>query len=94
MAGQFQVTCHKPDNADTDRRIQGLGGPGDGSGWYRTIDVLISLIEGGDKFWTTTPKNESVWIVVEVHPKSGRKYLKTTADGVIPNNLLALPECP
>jgi hypothetical protein len=24
----------------------------------------------------------------------GNKYIKTTADGVHPNNLLALPECP
>ena len=93
MAGRYQVNCHKPDNADTDRRIQGLGGPA-GGGWYRTIDTLIGLIESGDKFWTTTPKGESVWIVVERHPKSGRKYLKTEPDGVVPNNLLALPVCP
>jgi Protein of unknown function (DUF3892) len=93
MAGQYQVTYHKPDNADADRRIQGLGGPG-GGGWYRDIDTLISLIEGGDKFWTTTPAGQSVWIIVKEHPRSGRKYLKTEPDGVIPNNLLALPVYP
>lgn len=42
----------------------------------------------------TVPSNESVWIIVAVHPKSGREYLKTEPDGVIPNNLLALPACP
>lgn len=94
MAGTFQVTCHKPDDSDADRRLEGLGGPG-GGGWYRDIDTLIDLIENHDeKFWTTTPQGESVWIIVQKHPKSGRKYLKTTADGVIPNNLLALPRCP
>ena len=93
MAGTFQVNCHKPDDADTDRRLEGLGGSG-GGGWYRDIDTLIGLIESGDRFWTVAPTGESVWIVVQAHPKSGRKYLKTEADGVVPNNLLSLPECP
>ena len=88
----FQVTCHKPDNADHDRRLQGLGGPG-GGGWYRSIDVLIQLIENEEnRFWTVDQNDNSVWI--EVHKRNGRKYLKTQSDGVEPNNLLALPECP
>jgi hypothetical protein len=91
MASQFQVNCHKPDNTDPDRRIQGLGGKGS-SQWYRTIDHLISLIEGGDKFWTVDPQGNSVWIIIAT--RNGRKYLKTTADGIEPNNLLALPVCP
>lgn len=89
--GTFQVNCHKPDNDDPDRRLQGLGGPADG-GWYRPIDVLISLIENGDRFWTIDQKNNSVWVVVA--SRNGRKYLKTEADGLEPNNLLALPHCP
>lgn len=89
MAGTFQVTCHKPDNADKDRRLQGLG-----NGWYRDIDTLIHNIEHeNEKYWTIAPTGESVWIVVRQRP-SGRKYLKTEADGVEPNNLLALPYCP
>ena len=27
MAGTFQVNCHKPDDDDLDRRLEGLGGP-------------------------------------------------------------------
>ncbi|PZQ80515.1 MAG: DUF3892 domain-containing protein [Ancylobacter novellus] len=89
MASQFRVTCHKPDNIDRDRRLEGLGG----SGWYRDIDTLISLIEGGEnKFWTVDTAGNSVWI--EVKERNRRKYLKTTSDGVEPNNLLALPRCP
>ncbi|ESX49397.1 DUF3892 domain-containing protein [Mesorhizobium sp. C416B] len=91
MAGTFQVNCHKPDNNDPDRRLQGLGGKGD-TQWYRTIDQLITLIEGGDKFWTVDTAGNSVWI--NVHTRNGRKYLKTDSDGVEPNNLLALPHCP
>ena len=26
--GTYRVTCHKPDDDDADRRIEGLGGPG------------------------------------------------------------------
>jgi Protein of unknown function (DUF3892) len=34
----------------------------------------------------------TVAVIVAFH--SGRKYLKTEADGYSPDNLLALPECP
>lgn len=89
----YQVTCHKPDNTDPDRRLQGLGGPG-GNGWYLPIDDLISGIESKTyRLWTTTPAGESVWIEVKQR-RNGRKYLKTEPDGVEPNNLLALPRCP
>ena len=92
MANKHQVTCHTPDDSDRDRRLEGLGGP-DGGGWYRAIDTLIYGIENGDfSLWTTTAKGESVWIVVA--ERNRRKYLKTEADGVEPNNLLALPRCP
>ena len=86
----YQVTAHRPDNADADRRLQGLGG----SGWYNDIDSLIAGIESKIfRLWTTTPDGKSVWVKVEVRPRTGRKYLKTEADGVEPNNLLALPRC-
>jgi hypothetical protein len=92
MSKQFQVTCHKPDDYDRDRRIEGLGGPG-GGGWYHDIDQLIDWIESGVyRFWTVDTGNNSVW--VEVKMRNGTKYLKTTSDGIEPNNLLALPHCP
>lgn len=89
--GTYQVTCHKPDNADKDRRMQGVGGPG-GGGWYRTVDQMINLIDGGDKFWTVDTSGNSVWIITA--SRNGRRYIKTEADGAEPNNLLALPHCP
>ncbi|CDZ33283.1 Hypothetical protein NGAL_HAMBI1145_17550 [Neorhizobium galegae bv. officinalis] len=89
--GIFQVTCHKPDNADRDRRMQGVGGPG-GGGWYRSIDAIISLIRGGDQFWTVDQKGNSVWIIIS--KRNGREYIKTQSDDIEPNNLLALPVCP
>ncbi|MCV3239327.1 DUF3892 domain-containing protein [Mesorhizobium sp. ZC-5] len=90
MTGTYQVTCHTPDNADKDRRLQGVGGPG-GDGWYRTVDQMIAHIEGGDRFWTVDQHGNSVWLMVS--SRNGRKYIKTESDGVEPNNLLALPHC-
>lgn len=90
----FQVTCHKPDNSDPDRRLQGLGGPNSDGGWYRDIDYLIAGIEAGAyKLWTVDSRGNSVWVTV-AQRHTGRKYLKTLADGIEPNNLLALPRCP
>lgn len=92
MAGTFQVTCHTPDDADRDRRMQGIGGPS-GGGWYLSIDQIIHNIENkGEKFWTVAPTGKSVWVYVRTTP-NGRKYITTDADGVEPNNLLALPHC-
>ena len=71
--------------------MQGVGGPG-GGGWYRTVDAMISHINGGEKFWTVDEYGKSVWIVVA--SRNGRQYIKTESDGVEPNNLLALPVCP
>lgn len=90
MTGTYQVTCHTPDNADKDRRLQGVGGPV-GDGWYRTVDQMIAHIEGGDRFWTVDQQGNSVWLMVS--SRNGRKYIKTESDGVEPNNLLALPHC-
>ena len=87
-----QVTCYTPDNADKDRRIQGLGGPG-GGGWYHDIDTLIASLEAERfKLWTVAPTGESVWIEV-AERRNGIKYLKTEPDGVEPNNILALRHC-
>lgn len=92
MADQFQVTCHKPDGADADQRIDGLGGPA-GGGWYWDIDTIIRNIESDNwRLWTSA-NGKSVWVVV-ARRNNGRKYLKTEADGYEPNNLLALKVCP
>lgn len=91
----FQVTCHTPDNLDSDRRLQGLGGPGnDGnSPWWHDIDTLIDGIEHGRfNLWTKTPDGRWAWVYV-VNGRR-RKYLTTDPDGLLPNNLLALRVCP
>ena len=87
----YYATCHTPDNNDTDRRIQGLGGPV--MGWLN-VDTIILMIDQGHHFYTQPPYGSGQLIVTAVHPRSGRRYIKTVADGVEPNNILALPRCP
>lgn len=94
MAVDVEVKCIKKTNrADPHERIQGIGGlNGDGTRWYLPEDKAIAGIESGQwKFWTSGG-GKSVWVIIATH--NGRKYLKTEADGIHPNNLLALPECP
>lgn len=85
----YQVTCVRRDGADTDRRIDRLGGPG----WNDTIDNVIAFIQSGThRFWTSV-NGASVWVVLRQHPVSRRYYLATESDAYPPNNLLSLPEC-
>ncbi len=90
----YRVTHHRPDNNDPDRRIEGLAGPDSTTGalWYRDIDFLIRGIEAGTyRLWTVDQAGNSVWVLVD--ERNGRKFLRTQSDGIIPNNLLALPHC-
>ncbi len=85
----YQVTCHVPDGADADQRIDAIGG----AGWKDPIDRAITNIENGINSYWTYVAGAHADVVVAKRP-NGRKYLKTTADGIEPNNLLALPRCP
>ena len=87
----YFVTCHTPDNFDLDRRIQGLGGPV--MGWL-SIDAVINMIDQGHNFYTQPTYGNGQLIVTAVHPRNGRRYLKTVADDAEPNNILSLPPCP
>ncbi len=94
MAETRQVQCiRKRDRQNPHERIEGIGGvTAGGSRWYLTEDDAIAAIESDRiQFWTTA-NGKSVWVIIAVH--LGRKYLKTQADGLEPNNLLALPPCP
>lgn len=87
----YRADCHTPDNFDTDRRLQGLGGTSP-QAWWHSIDTIIYMIDNGDVFYTMVD-GEVALIVVETHPVSGRRYLKTQKDSILRNNLLHLPVC-
>lgn len=90
MAQEKQITCiTRRDRTNPHERISHVGG----SGWKYTLDQAIGYVENGTyRFWTQGG-GKSVWVVVAT-AASGHKYLKTEADGVQPDNLLALPACP
>jgi hypothetical protein len=88
---RYQITCiNKTNREDPHARIQAVGGPG-GGGWRLTVAQVIALIKGGDSFYVTV-NGRTVDVIIAVH--LGHEYIKTVPDGIYPNNLLALPECP
>jgi hypothetical protein len=52
---------------------------------------MIARIESRQESFYTLVNGQRADIIVAVH--NGRKYLKTTADGYAPNNLLNLADC-
>jgi len=95
MAQDVQITCiNKTNRMDAHERIHSVGGTNpDGTRWKLSEDDAIAGIRAGKwRFWTTGG-GKSVWVTV-AHTSIGHEYLKTEADGVQPNNLLSLPECP
>ncbi|MBL8773360.1 MAG: hypothetical protein JNK30_18395 [Phenylobacterium sp.] len=82
----FQITHHRPDGFDVDRRLEGLYGPECG---YLDIDAILRLMDQGHRFWTVA-QGRSVWLMSAVSQRL-RRFVKTEADGFVPNNLLALP---
>jgi carboxypeptidase T len=74
-------------------RILAVGG-GDGTArWRMTAEDAIAAIRSrGQRFYVERPQGDRVDVVIG--SSRGRDYLKTTADGDLPNNLLALPELP
>ena len=94
MVNSYLITCiRKTNRLDPHERIHGIGGR-DAAGvpWYFTINAAIMRIELGDLEFYTHAEGKSARVIIATHKE--HKYLKTEADGVHPNNLLALEECP
>lgn len=94
MSVDVQIHCiRKSDRQNPHERIQAVGGINpDGSRWRLSEDDAIEGIRAGKwRFWTAGG-GRSVWVIIAMH--LGRPYLKTEPDGIRPDNLLALPECP
>ena len=88
------VTCIKKrgDHYDKHERISAIGGTGfNDFRWTMNEDDAIRGIEEGREAFYVTVNSRAVNVIVATH--KGRKYLKTTADGYSPDNLLSLPEC-
>ncbi len=95
MADRIRVECvNKTDRTNPHERISHIGGTNPGAvRWRLTEAEAIGGIEQDRwDFYVERPPGHSVDVIIAV--RLGKKYLKTTADGEQPDNLLALPECP
>ena len=82
----YRITAICPDDADVDRRIDGL--MIEGTVW--PIDKVIHWIRSGThSFWVQVAERR-VRVIVARHLLSGIHFLTTEGDGFPPNNLLAL----
>ncbi|MGE3509766.1 MAG: DUF3892 domain-containing protein [Vicinamibacterales bacterium] len=93
----LRVRCiNKTDRHSAWERISDFGGYNpDGSRWKLSLAKMISAIESNQhgEVYVERPAGDRVRCIVSVSA-SGNKYVKTVADGDMPNNLLSLPECP
>lgn len=94
MATLLQVGCiNKTHRSEPHERIRAIGGVADGSRWKLREEQAIQEIRNGRyAFFVERPVGVRIAVIVATHV--GREYLKTEADGLQPDNLLALPECP
>lgn len=91
----IQSKCiNKSDRDNAWERITHVGGVNaDGSRWKQTQEQTIREIEADEWGFYVSVRGDTVWVIV-AKSRFGNKYIKTTSDGDLPNNLLSLPECP
>jgi len=94
MTSLARIRCiNKADRQNPHERIQNVGGVNsDGTRWKQSQQKTIQEIESGLWGFYVEEGGKRVDVIVATH--NGNKYIKTRADGVQPDNLLSLPECP
>jgi hypothetical protein len=90
---RLQVTCiNKTNRNDPHQRISSIGGMINGIRWKHSEDEAINYFEADIYRYFVHRGGTEVDVIIATH--NGKKYLKTQPDGLQPDNLLSLPECP
>lgn len=94
MSNTARISCiNKTYRNDPHDRIHSVGGTNpNGSRWKQSQQQTIQEIESGEWEFYVSEGGRTAKVIVAKH--NGNKYIKTVNDGVHPDNLLALPECP
>jgi hypothetical protein len=86
---EFQITCIKQQDGTEHQHIVSVGiGPAKQS---LTVAQVLAFMKDGDKFFVSDGSNKAY--VLEVRVLDGASYIRTHRDGVLTDNLLALPQC-
>lgn len=88
------VDCiKKREHQNPHERITHIGGKrtDNGNRFYITSDDAIQMIESGMYDFHVIQGGKNVKVIT--YTMNGKKFLKTEADGYVPDNLLALNEC-
>ena len=95
MPQSLQIRCiNKSNRYSAHERITHVGGlNADGTRWRLAQQDAIVGIERGQWSFYVSAGTHTVNVVVATSAL-GNKYLRTTADGDQPDNLLSLAECP
>ncbi|MDR3486656.1 MAG: DUF3892 domain-containing protein [Bradyrhizobium sp.] len=88
-----EIQCvNKQPRYNPHERIQNVGGTrANGARFKITQPACIQEIKSGEQF-VVRQAGRIVRVIIATH--SGHEYIKTENDGIQPDNLLALPECP
>lgn len=86
---RLEITCIvKTDRQNPHERIQFVGGSGF---QYSQPDAIAKIDARTHSFWTRGG-GKTAEVVVSTSAQ-GHRYLRTSADGVLSDNLLYLPKC-
>lgn len=91
MADVLVDCINKEPRNNTHEGITHLGGPGGGQRWKWSRSAVIQSIEARTNTFHTYVNGKRADIAVVAGPNG--KYVRTHADGLWTDNLLALKEC-
>ncbi|HTV32993.1 MAG TPA: DUF3892 domain-containing protein [Methylocella sp.] len=92
MSEPVQIKCiSRTEKMSPHERMTHVGGEDSGP-WTMTVAEAVRKIESGETSFFVLAHRKTLAVIVATGP-SGKKYLKTEADGEQPDGLLRLPEC-